>query len=379
VYLLLIAGALAWGGLGEALLIRLLPPAGDAIWPLALQLALLALYLLFVGRVLFGLISRACERQADITGAELTGSTTAMQGALVQVARLGGQPLDAPSWRHHSIATRIAFLDRIRRDPGLALWHHWYVSMLRLTLILLLVLALIISAVAGLQQPDLGSMMEDDPRLRSAVTEARQGSGQSLYELIAGAEEVERQRIALGILADLSQSTVAGLPDPQPLYRDRALLQPFLLLSTGRPALQLEIRNALAYALVAGTAEPAPADLVLAEELGKDLRAAFEQELDPQREASYRDTIGAIAMRHGRYDQAADQFARALKLIAGEDMEDQQALAAFQRLLERRLAAAEAGEPLPLEWTPEATTSEPRAPAQDARTAPDRQEQDGDG
>jgi Zn-dependent protease with chaperone function len=83
-------------------------------------LALLALK----WRLIFGYLSRACERQADLAGAQLCGDPEVMQEALRAVARLSGQPEDAPSWRHYTIAQRVAFLERVRQDPMVAARHH---------------------------------------------------------------------------------------------------------------------------------------------------------------------------------------------------------------------------------------------------------------
>ncbi|MBA2480168.1 MAG: M48 family metalloprotease [Planctomycetes bacterium] len=92
-------------------------------------------------RLIFGYLSRACERQADLAGAELVGDARVMQHALRTVARLSGQAEDAPSWRHYSIAQRAAFLERVAEDPQVALVHHRRVRLARFGLIVI-VLAL---------------------------------------------------------------------------------------------------------------------------------------------------------------------------------------------------------------------------------------------
>lgn len=92
---------------------------------------LIAMVLLAIQwRLLFGVLSRACERQADLAGAELAGDgdvrqgSVVMQRALASVARFAGIDPRAPSWRHHSIASRVAFLGRVGEDPKLAARHH---------------------------------------------------------------------------------------------------------------------------------------------------------------------------------------------------------------------------------------------------------------
>jgi STE24 endopeptidase len=99
-------------------------------------------------RLIFGYLSRACERQADLAGAELCGDPTVMQDALRAVAQLSGQREDAPSWRHYSIASRVAFLGRVLGDPTVAARHHlvvrrWWCALAVIVLALATTLAII--------------------------------------------------------------------------------------------------------------------------------------------------------------------------------------------------------------------------------------------
>jgi Zn-dependent protease with chaperone function len=99
-------------------------------------------------RLIFGYLSRACERQADLAGAGLCGDPAVMEEALRAVARLSGQPEDAPSWRHYTIAERVAFLERVRLDPSVAARHHrrvriWWCALTVIVLALAGVLAII--------------------------------------------------------------------------------------------------------------------------------------------------------------------------------------------------------------------------------------------
>jgi Zn-dependent protease with chaperone function len=105
--------------------------------------AALGLYIVLV----FGFVSRRCERQADVFGCkavscgrpdcdghhEMAPTARARRvcpagiatfvAALEKVAWLNGIPLDRPgwlqSWQHSTIARRIAFLRGLNRDPGL--------------------------------------------------------------------------------------------------------------------------------------------------------------------------------------------------------------------------------------------------------------------
>lgn len=86
-----------------------------AVW---LSLGVVSLYILIV----FGWLSRRCERQADIFGCK-TASPTAFISALEKVADLNGIPRERPGffswWQHSTIADRIDFIRRMQADPAL--------------------------------------------------------------------------------------------------------------------------------------------------------------------------------------------------------------------------------------------------------------------
>jgi Zn-dependent protease with chaperone function len=72
--------------------------------------------------VVFGYLSRRCERQADIFGCR-TVSCQAFINALEKVALLNGMDRERPgwlsSWQHSTIARRVDFLERMSADPSL--------------------------------------------------------------------------------------------------------------------------------------------------------------------------------------------------------------------------------------------------------------------
>ncbi|MCI0682062.1 MAG: M48 family metallopeptidase [Gemmataceae bacterium] len=86
-----------------------------AVWAI---LGIVAAYIL----VVFGWLSRRCERQADIFGAKTT-SPAAFVSALEKVADLNGIPRERPGflswWQHSTIADRIDFIRRMEADPRL--------------------------------------------------------------------------------------------------------------------------------------------------------------------------------------------------------------------------------------------------------------------
>jgi STE24 endopeptidase len=72
--------------------------------------------------VVFGLLSRRCERQADLYACRMV-SLPAFIAALERVARLNGVSRARPgwlaSWRHGTIASRVECLRRLQADPRL--------------------------------------------------------------------------------------------------------------------------------------------------------------------------------------------------------------------------------------------------------------------
>jgi STE24 endopeptidase len=123
--------------------------------------------------VVFGFLSRRCERQADIFGCRAvscaqpdcaghdgtvkllpggrglcpTGIRTFM-GALEKVARLNGISRDRPgwlqSWQHSTIARRVEFLQHVLADPGLEARFQRRVGFVKWGLLLGLGIALVL-------------------------------------------------------------------------------------------------------------------------------------------------------------------------------------------------------------------------------------------
>jgi STE24 endopeptidase len=134
---------------------------------------LLGIYIFLV----FGFLSRRCERQADIFGCRAvscqrrqcnghdadtvlspkgrglcpTGILTFIE-ALEKVARLNGMSRDRPgwlqSWQHSTIACRVAFLQRLLEDPSLARRFQRRVTLVKWSLLLVVgaILALVIGS-----------------------------------------------------------------------------------------------------------------------------------------------------------------------------------------------------------------------------------------
>ncbi len=83
-------------------------------------LVIIGLFILVVAtywRVLFGFVSRKFEREADLFAALALGDPHRFIHALEEVARKSGILRKLPSWRHHSIAERVTFLESAFSDP----------------------------------------------------------------------------------------------------------------------------------------------------------------------------------------------------------------------------------------------------------------------
>ncbi len=320
-----------------------------------IQMTAIAGFLLLSLRVGFGWISRLCERQADLEGVACTGSIDAMQAALRKVAQLSGQALDAPSWRHHSVAARLGFLHRVRLDPGLAPWHHWMVTMLRMLLLILLTVLLVLHLrFPAMASVDPNSWATDHPDLIAAIELARENQATGPLQRELGEAE-PRTRLALVVYLTMryQEQTVGELVDPRPSYRDRAVLRTLLEYRTGHPKAKATLANMLAYGLMAGTATPSAAEIREAEEL----LAPIAKELDEREvtidDAHHLDTLGCIDLRAGRFAVAAERFATAQRLYQDSDLVDEPDIQAFLPLLQRRISAAKTHDKdLPLEWSP---------------------------
>lgn len=338
-------------------------PGGAAGLPLmdswaGVSRGLVALVLLaLMWRLLFGVVSRACERQADLAGARLVGDARIMASALKSVARLAGQPENAPSWRHHSIAERVAFMEKVHADPRLADLHHQAVLRMRNLLITLCCAVAAFMAAKfwvgpdalGARDPlrarqDLVRWVDQDADLSAALATADQGDPRPLSTWLNRAGTLERERLLRTLLADIEEDVRAG-------YRQRHRLRAFLSLPSGNAGLDLQLENCLAYTSVAGTAQPTRQDLAIARDLVERLEVAAKKYVSH----GILDTVGCIRFVLGDYVRAGEHFAAAQAALAKAGEADP--LPPAQRgLYRRRLEAARANvagahQPLPQEWT----------------------------
>jgi len=318
-------------------------------------------------RMGFGWWSRKCERQADLAGAHLVGSPQIMAGALKVVARHSGEPEDAPNWSHSSTGQRVAFLAAVAADPTLAHRHH---RIMRFSLVILVVVMLLSLALnlwlspvskalqSGNPQAALKGMADKDSDLGNALVEADNGDPSPLAKWY---QRTDREsRLAVAILLVNQGGNDADL------YRMRYRLMALSGIDSGNPATNVDIDNALAYSLVAGTANPTVNDLIVAKRLLPNLERAL---LERPQHAIF-DTVGCIHFRLGAWAPAIDAFQNALSQL-DQDQKTPTALRDQVRpLYQARLTAAKksrTGEPLPLPLESN-TTSVPAVSAPTAET-----------
>lgn len=314
--------------------------------------ATMALAVLAVWRVVFGYISRACEREADIAGAETSGSES-MAAALQTVARLSGTPDDAPSWRHHPIRERVRFLNALARDPGLAAHHRRFVRDMRLAIIALLALLAVVAAGqwmdpvrAAAQDPDpaatLKTWTDADAGLSSALQGADAGDTGPLIAWLAKAPAGDRQRLAIlhQKLCEVGEKTKDGSqlpPDDRVPWRLRFRFAALAAVPMEDEfGLGAAVDNTYAYALVAGNARPSPQDIDQAKALLPRLEASVQR--SPQHVIL--DTIGCVRFATRDWDGARRAWEDALAQLAKDRRIDPTIKAQSDGLYRRRLEDA---------------------------------------
>jgi Zn-dependent protease with chaperone function len=89
--------------------------------------------------VVFGFLSRRCERQADIFGSRAVSCETFI-AALEKVANLNGLHRERPgwfsSWQHSTIARRVDFLEKMNENPSLERYFQRRLGWVKLGVVL---------------------------------------------------------------------------------------------------------------------------------------------------------------------------------------------------------------------------------------------------
>lgn len=323
-YLVVLLATAIWAGLLGQQLTRLLLLVGLDQWlgaATVLGLGQIVAFALLLG-LGFGAFSRACERQADLAGARLAGDPRIMGEALLRIAHLGRIPLRAPSWRHGSIASRVAYLESVATDPKRAATHQHSCRRMAMTALLLLLLA----PVAALWRQHTLSPDAD------LIGQALAGDDQA-YEAWLRDLRPDQRRLAAGLLL---QRMPPDMPVEE-LYRHRLLLRPFLDLGTDDPELDLLLINNYLYLALATVATPARSEL----ERARNLLPVLEAQARESDNAAYLDTVGCIYFLLGDRHAAFEAFHLAWEALERQTAETSTVTDPdFADLLERRIAAS---------------------------------------
>ena len=102
------------------------------------MLGLMGAYLYFF----YGTIMRQCEREADLASAELMGTSAPLVGALEKLALITGNVRNVWCWHHGTIASRVAAVEQLSRDPAAGRRFHAQQRRMRILLMLLTAAAL---------------------------------------------------------------------------------------------------------------------------------------------------------------------------------------------------------------------------------------------
>ena len=139
------------------------PETAQAKW--ANSVASLALTIgmgtvIFLGfRILFGRLSRAFERQADLFALEAFGRPGPVISALEAISSHSGEIRDLPSWHHGSLTERIRFLSRAALDPLTAKAHHRAVARLKRTTTIAILFLFALAAAAQIPAVEKKAML----------------------------------------------------------------------------------------------------------------------------------------------------------------------------------------------------------------------------
>jgi Zn-dependent protease with chaperone function len=97
---------------------HLLPQGDETAGRLLLYLFVWSAIFVVYWWIILGFLSRRFECQADLFGAKAVGDTEVFVSALEKISALSGNLRTKRSWRHFSVAQRVAFLRAYDRDPA---------------------------------------------------------------------------------------------------------------------------------------------------------------------------------------------------------------------------------------------------------------------
>jgi len=116
----------------------------DSEYPFLLCMVVIAILVAVYFRFIFGYLSRAFEREADVYAAGLLGTPVPLVLALEKIALMSGDVRELSSWRHHSVAERVRYLSEVGYDAGAQARYHG-----RVKRIVWAVIAMVVFFAAG--------------------------------------------------------------------------------------------------------------------------------------------------------------------------------------------------------------------------------------
>lgn len=219
-----------------------------------------------------------------------------------------------------------------------------------LLLLLALAISLVISwwshplreaVMGGDPARQLATLATSDRDLAAALAAADRGDASPLVQWLNRAEPLERQQVGLLIV----KSAAGNPPSDQKIYQQRHRLLPFVSVSTGNAEIDRTLDNALAYALVVGTASPVPEEVALAKTLADRLAAPARD----GRDHALFDTIGCVRFVAGDAAAAKAAFTSAVEHATAAHVEERQLDLYRRRMAASERLATQPGERLPLE------------------------------
>ena len=157
------------------------------------DIILFVVVVLVYWRAVFGFVSRKFEREADLFAAIAVGDHRRFVEALEQVAVKSGTLRTLPSWRHHSIAQRVAFLEQAFTDVDVLEAFRRSVRRVKVGLLVVLVAAM------GLVLRNVNHEVRAGHLLVTAADAVKQGDENEARRALAqGLGEAETAPVLMG-------------------------------------------------------------------------------------------------------------------------------------------------------------------------------------
>jgi len=173
-------------------------------WLFVFFMLVIAILLTLYFRFIFGYLSRAFEREADVYAAGLLGTPVPLVLALEKTALMSGDVRELHSWRHHSVAERVRYLSSVGYDPDARARYHGHVK--RIVGAVIAMVALFMGGAAWLSAREPEGLLakiafyEDETKRHTWFDDhawIRLGEVRADYGDTAGAQEAFRKVLAI--------------------------------------------------------------------------------------------------------------------------------------------------------------------------------------